>query len=237
VTGHVDEQLVALLSGELGREETRAVARHLHGCDECRAQLVDVAVGHGLLSAAARAEAEIGFPLTAGPAAIEAVAVPPPATNPRQPPLRRPRRWTPRVAAAAVALVVAAAAVGIALARHDGRPTPSAVASLRAIDAPPDAQGSVVVRSVGSTQEMTISTEGLPPLAANQFYEVWLLQPATNKMLPVGVLAPSGSGRYALAAPVMAQFTAIDVSLQQNDGNPAHSTSSVLRGLVRGPTA
>jgi hypothetical protein len=52
-------------------------------------------------------------------------------------------------------------------------------------------------------------------------------------MLPVGVLSPSGTGSYALSASVMGQFSAVDVSLQANNGNPAHSDTSVLRGLVQ----
>jgi hypothetical protein len=79
---------------------------------------------------------------------------------------------------------------------------------------------------------MFITTSRLPKLAPNEFYEVWLLQPATNKMLPVGVLSPSGTGSYALTAQVMSQFSAVDVSLQANNGDPAHSSLSVLRGSV-----
>jgi hypothetical protein len=30
----------------------------------------------------------------------------------------------------------------------------------------------------------------------------------------------------------MAQYSSVDISLQTNDGNPAHSTTSVLRGPV-----
>ena len=69
----------------------------------------------------------------------------------------------------------------------------------------------------------------MPP-APESFYEVWLLNPATLKMLPVGVLPPSGSGTYNMDAALMKDYSAVDVSLQVNDGNPAHSKVSVLRG-------
>ena len=83
---------------------------------------------------------------------------------------------------------------------------------------------------------MSISTSGLPALPSDEFYEVWLLQPKTNKMLPVGVLAPSGTGSYGLSDPVMTDFTAVDVSLQANDGNPVHSLLTVLSGFVKTET-
>ena len=34
-----------------------------------------------------------------------------------------------------------------------------------------------------------------------------------------------------MGADVMAGYSAVDISLQANDGNPAHSTTSVLRGF------
>jgi anti-sigma-K factor RskA len=228
MTDHIDDELVALLSGELGRDATSALSRHLRSCEECRAQLVDIAVAHGRLRAAARAEDELRpekAPLSA-PAG-------------QQPPWHRPARLRGRrlLVAAAAVIVIAAAAAGISLSRSGARPALAAVASLQALAAPAAAHGSVVVHAVGTTLDMSVSTEGLPPLNRDHFYEVWLLQPTTNKMLPVGILSPSGTGRYSVAAPVMAQFTAIDVSLQANNGDPAHSTTSVLRGLVHAATA
>jgi hypothetical protein len=122
--------------------------------------------------------------------------------------------------------------------RGSGTPVPrvAALASLHHLDAPTQAAGAVTVRALGETREMLITTKRLPKLLPDQFYEVWLLQPATNKMLPVGVLPPSGSGSFELAAVVMSQFSAIDVSLQANNGDPAHSSRSVLRGLVEAVT-
>ena len=40
---------------------------------------------------------------------------------------------------------------------------------------------------------MTITISGLPPAGRGHFYEAWLLQPASGKMLPVGVLLTPGS--------------------------------------------
>ena len=48
--------------------------------------------------------------------------------------------------------------------------------------------------SVGpAARQMTITISGLPPAWRGHFYEAWLLQPASGKMLPVGVLLTPGS--------------------------------------------
>ena len=234
---HMNEELPALVSGELGREATRSIAHHLRICEECRAQLVDVALAHGSLTAAIRAEQELAFqprtnlPPQAASSSREA------SPGVAQPPLRLPRRHQHAgrlLVAACLVLVAGATALGISFSQHSPRPT--AVATLHPLVAPAGAQGAVVVRAVGKTSEMSISTSGLPALPADEFYEVWLLQPKTNKMLPVGVLAPSGTGSYGLSEPVMAGFTAVDISLQANDGNPGHSLLSVLSGFVKTET-
>jgi hypothetical protein len=238
VTEHVEEELVPLLSGELDPTGTGAVRDHLRACGACRDQLVDSAVVHGTLRAVARVEGELRLPSEPGLDPVGSVGHG--GGVEEQPPLRFPARAQHRdrrratVTAAAAVLVLAVAGWGVA--RHSGRApvTPvAAVASLRHLDAPASARGAVTVRAAGTTRQMEITTGGLAQAPANHYYEVWLLQPTTDKMLPVGVLPPSGSGAYELSAAVMAQYSAIDVSLQANDGNPAHSAQSVLRGSVR----
>jgi len=198
-----------------------------------------VALAHGSLTAAMRAEQELAFqprtnlPRPAASSSREA------SPGVAQPPLRLPRRHQHAgrlLVAACLVLVAGATALGISFSQHSSPRPIAAVASLHPLVAPAGAHGAVVVRAAGKTLEMSISTSGLPALPADEFYEVWLLQPKTNKMLPVGVLAPSGTGSYGLSDPVMADFTAIDVSMQANDGNPVHSILTVLRGFVKAAT-
>jgi hypothetical protein len=55
-------------------------------------------------------------------------------------------------------------------------------------------------------------------------------------MMPMGTLPPSGQASYGVSASLMAGYSAVDISLQANNGNPAHSAVSVLRGsLAAGP--
>lgn len=236
MTTHLNEELPALVAGELDGEATRAIAHHLRICGECRSELAEVAVAHGSLVAAMRAEQELGGQLR--------TSLPPPAESPRWPTsaegpqasLRLPRRHQRAgrvLVAACLVLVAAATALAVGLSQHSSPRPIAAVGSLRPLVAPADAGGAVVVRAVGKTLEMSVRTKGLPQLPPDEFYEVWLLQPKTNKMLPVGVLAPSGNESYGLSAPVIADFTSVDVSLQANDGNPVHSLLTVLSGFVK----
>jgi hypothetical protein len=83
----------------------------------------------------------------------------------------------------------------------------------------------------GRRTAMTISTERLPAPGSGHFYYAWLLDPATQKMLPLGVVTPDGSTRFEVASELVGRYHAVDISLQDDDGNPAHSATSVLRAV------
>jgi hypothetical protein len=147
---------------------------------------------------------------------------------------RRRRVWRVVSGAAAAILVVVGVTLGVTALRHGaGGSGPVATAALRPIAAPPSATGSVAVYASGSTRSLTVDARGLPAASAQSFYEVWLLDPATQKMLPMGVLGPTGRGEYAVSSAIMGGYSAVDVSLQANDGNPAHSKTSVLRAYLQ----
>lgn len=228
MNGHCGDELYALLSGELGKDETVSVVAHLRECGECTSELVSVAVAFGSLRAARRALDSLGVTESAAPAAL------PPAAPAVQPPLRaRParRRHLVQLAAAAVLVVVAAVGITVAASRTSAPPV-YALATLHHLDAPASAVGHVTVRTTSRAQEMDVRVAGLPSAPPDHYYEVWLLEPTTNKMLPVGLLPPSGQGSYEVAPAIMAQYSAVDISLQANDGDPVHSATSVLRGDV-----
>jgi len=241
MTEHVEEDLLPLLTGELDRAETAIVAGHLRNCEACRTHLVDSAVTHGALRSVSRAEAQLRVPEYD---LVQSATATPDITH-AQPPLSvAPARSRHRYRVGAVAAVVAVIVGLVGLGWAVGRPSPtapqapvSAVASLRHLDAPAFATGVVVVRSIGSTRQMRIRIDGLGHAPPDHFYEVWLFQPANNKMLPVGILPPSGAGNFELSASLMSQYSAIDVSLQVNDGDATHSSQSVLRGPIQSVSA
>lgn len=230
-SGHDAGNLVGLLTGDLGRVETVAVARHLRSCPRCAGELVELAVAHGSLAAGRRTAAVLsGGP--GGPSGRLAGGSLPASVPPGR--TARSGRW-PWRPLTAVAVTVALALGGLATLGHRTPPSPVvARAALKPLDAPASASGSIRVSDQGgSTRALTVRTRGLPPPGRGQFYEVWLLDPATSKMLPMGVLPPSGAGAYAVRADIMAGYSAVDVSLQADDGNPAHSPTSALRAVYR----
>ena len=88
--------------------------------------------------------------------------------------------------------------------------------------------------AAGST-EMTITTRDLPRAHRGQFYEAWLLDPATRKMLPLGELGPSGQASFEVDDRLLGRYSAVDVSLEADDGDPQHSVTSVLRASYDAP--
>lgn len=82
-------------------------------------------------------------------------------------------------------------------------------------------------RSLTITFSQTLSGPG--------YLEAWLLDPLTNEMLGLGVL---GAGGGTVTVPLEAdltRFTTVDVSREPFDGDPAHSSDSIARGVLRQP--
>lgn len=226
--GHVEDDIAALLAGELSRDDTRRVAAHLRSCEVCRDTLVSVAVATGALNAMSRSleglddvDALRSLSSTEDTVSDETLV-----------PLRRPQpmRWLS--AAAAAVVLFAALGVGIAVSRRSPSSPTVATAALSHLSAPASASGKATVTLVADVDHMKVATKGLPSAPSGHFYEVWLLQPTTLKMLPLGLLSPTGTGSFTVAPAIMAHYSAVDVSLQSDNGNPAHSKTSELRGVV-----
>ena len=77
--------------------------------------------------------------------------------------------------------------------------------------------------------KMTVETRDLPKAGKGQFYEAWLFNPETQKMLALGVVGPTGKASFDVADSLVGRYQVVDVSLERDDGNPAHSVTSVLR--------
>ena len=228
MTEHVPDDLPALLSGDLPREQTTQVVAHLKACDACCRSLVSTAAATGALLSSARVFGQASPFRAHDHLAAEPLA----ALDAELPPLQTPRRPRARLAAAA-AVIALLAAGGIAWVTRDagGPASPASVqtAALRATSGS-DARGVVTMRLPGRRTDMTVATKGLTAPGPGQFYEVWLFEPTTSKMVGIGVLAPDGRASFHLPAALVTAYAAVDVSLQRDDGNPRHSSHSVLRG-------
>jgi anti-sigma factor RsiW len=225
-TGHPD--LVALLRGELSNTETLRVAEHLDECDACRADLADTAVGHALLSSAGRTLQ----PADTVEGSTTAVSLPP---VPQPPGLLA--RWARPLGlvAAAVVLVAGSAAVTSVMVR-DGQEPPVAGQPQQADLEPVEGSGSGRVQMVDDdgAVSMTVETHDLPEVGQGEYYQVWLFNPQTGKMLSLGILGPEGKGGFEFPDTLLGRYQVVDVSLEEDDGDPAHSVTSVLRATYAG---
>ncbi len=212
--------LTALLRGRLDNATATATGEHLARCEECRTALVEAAVGHAVL---VRTVDALAAP----------VARPQPQDGPLPPLAPLPRRGGRVVllTLVAAAVVVAGLLVGLRPWQNDEPAAPVAAAERSAPLEPLAGSGSGVVSMTdgGVETRMVIETHDLPTLEDGQFYYAWLLDPATNKMLPLGQVGTSAPASFDVAADLLAAYSAVDVSLEVDDGDPQHSPTSVLR--------
>jgi len=248
-----DEDLLSLLRGELGRERSHELAAHLRECESCRLALVDVAEVHGTLSAAGRllrrTTVESFDPVRAagqttvlGPTDHRAPAGWETPDTDALPPLRVPHRrrtmtgltgLTGRLTAgiAAAVLVLAGLGVGTVVLRNRAAQPVTVTAGRQVVLQPVtgSATGRVSMQAPGAQTDMTISTKGLPDAGAGHFYYAWLFDPQTKKMLPLGVVSARSPMQFEVPTGLVGRYHAVDISLQADNGNPAHSATSVLR--------
>jgi hypothetical protein len=91
--------------------------------------------------------------------------------------------------------------------------------------------------SEGPEERMQVSLTGVDDLAGGDYLQVWLLDPVAARLVALGGLSPvpgeDGSYRGTFTIPAgipLAEYPVVDVSAERWDGDPGHSTLSVLRG-------
>ena len=173
---------------------------------------------------------------TLDPSAWENGVEPPPLPSP-EPARPGGRPWWRRqlmlrpIAAATLAAVLLAigVAAGLLLSDGDGDGNGRDIALTAVQPLGGDASGSVRFSSSGD--HATIHVAGLAPSRGGSFYELWLLN-SPDDLVSLGSFRVPDSGEIDVSVPVpgdAAKFSAFDVSLEPPDGNPAHSSKSVLR--------
>jgi hypothetical protein len=216
---------------------------HLAGCEECAETLTAL----GQVVATARGAA--GMQLEAPPNSVwqgisaqiadtgvdSASVVPLPTQASSR---RSRRRWAALAAAAAVGAIVGGVLSGVIVTdRQPGTPGSQVVATADLVPLPghpadPKAAGSAVLKNVSGADVLALETTGLP--ATGGYYEVWLMDPRTAGLISIGTV-PAGDHQTSISLPAgvrLDQYSVVDISDEPMDGNPAHSSVSVLRGKL-----
>lgn len=255
-SGHLDEDTIVLAS--LGHALPEPDQTHLDGCDRCREEVAalgrivttarsepvvePVAVPAGTWAAIAgelRFEDRSAPSVRASrePAAASGEVV---ALRPTGRTVRRRSRWLPVAAALLVGL-----GLGVGGTRWlDGGPSPSetapttpgrlaiASAALEPLDTAvdPAGHGEAEVVEADGVRRLHLVVDGVSP-AADGVLEVWLLN-SDGGLVSLGIMSLS---EMTVALPTdldLDRFDVVDVSREPLDGNPGHSSDSVLRGVL-----
>ena len=219
---HCEPQTLSLIA--LGEQPSADDALHLVTCDSCRRDwesmrsIVDVARDlddDELLTPPDHVWAAIAEEISADSGTIV--------------PLRPRRRVAPWIALAAAVGVVLGGVVGASLMRSA---PPEIVASV-ALEPLADysTTGQATVEIVDGTEMLAVDVSGLP--STDGYFEVWLLAPDASSMIALGTLPAGESTVLPLPAGVsLADYPVVDISAEPYDGDPAHSTDSIVRGTL-----
>ena len=243
---HTPDDLLALHAA--GEPLPDAMARHVEGCSQCRAELVQWRHLLETGRATSRLDApqpppshlwdgirhELGL---SGTASIDDASSPSEPASGAVVPLVRTRRWpTSFLVAASVAGLLVGVAVALgADTLVSSEPAPvaapsSSVVAETQLAALPEHQGqgaAEIVETADGT-ELVVDVSGLS--GCEGFYEVWLIDPDTFAMVGLGALTDE-SGRFPVPDGLdLSQYRVVDVSLEPFDGDPVHSRDSVVRG-------
>ncbi len=173
-----------------------------------------------------------------GAATPEAAAPRPGATaHPPQPAPRRGRVALRPAAAllAAVALLALGVAGGLLLAGgddDDASPPAQRQVELRPVQGRGQGASGSVALAERAGGEADLRLQGLKPSARGDFYELWLLGDK-GQLVSLGSFRIPRSGSASVRVPLPvdpAAYRYLDVSREPDDGDPAHSTISILRG-------
>jgi hypothetical protein len=256
---HLDPESLSLLA--LGEELGDDAADHLRSCASCAAdyrgfrRAVLAAkpaaeatvleppgpqVWAGIHSALGLSDAVAADPLGSPTPSGKPAAVPPgsapvsvlPAREGR--PGRRRERgsgWLrgPQVWLAAAAAALLAAGVFWSVQQNLPTATPLAQAQLAPVDQHSATGSARIVEARDGQRSLEVKVD---KIEATGYQEVWLIAPDLSRLVSLGVMT-SESGSFAVPAGLdLSEFPIVDVSDEPVDGNPAHSSVSIVRGTL-----
>jgi hypothetical protein len=227
---HCDPEDLALLA--LGETVDPACQTHVATCAACSAEVGELRQVVSVGRASGGPSALVDPPPRVWEAISEQLASEPiPMRRPEPAPPRR--RWTGLVAAAAAGILIGGTVVAVVT----GQDTPETlVASAQLAPMPdgPDRGGSAAATLNRTDSGYTVTVKASGVAGPEGFYEVWLLDPENSGLIALGSIA---AGEQEATFPVpdgvdLDAFNAVDVSDEPLDGDPTHSTVTVLRGTL-----
>lgn len=134
------------------------------------------------------------------------------------------------VAAAAVLGVAAGGVLTTVMGNGEDSVTVTVVAGA-SLDPLPGKQfvGVAEVGQADTGRVLSVEVDGAAPEGG--YYEVWLLTPSVEEMISIGALDRANSGLFRVPEGVdLDQYRVVDVSFEPFDGDPTHSSDSIVRG-------
>ncbi|MGZ4484746.1 MAG: anti-sigma factor [Mycobacteriaceae bacterium] len=212
----------------LSPEEADEFEKHLAECQACRDEVRELQQAAATMGAS---EA------TAPPARLKARVLAAADRTPQQPPrvvaqAGTPRRWAPRLLAAAAAVVlVVAAGIGIATQLH--HETAHLAAGVTQVFDQPDAHkatvrtsnsGKLTVATSKRLGEMAVDTASLRPLDTGHVYQLWSVT-GRNTMASLGVVKDLARGR---AMPIPGPGVKVAITVEPAGGSSQPTTSPIV---------
>ena len=112
-----------------------------------------------------------------------------------------------------------------------GEPTVQAQVSLQPLG-DIRAEGSAVLTEESGRRSIEVVITGLPAAAAGAYYEVWLIDRGVARLVSLGPLDAERTTFPVPAGLDLAAYPVLDVSVETFDGDPGHSSDSVVRGIL-----
>ncbi|HEX9086700.1 MAG TPA: anti-sigma factor [Arthrobacter sp.] len=139
--------------------------------------------------------------------------------------IRRPGVWL----AAAAATALLAAGAFWAVQQYQPAVTPLAQAKLAPVDQHSATGSARVIEAKDGQRTLEVRVD---KNEARGYQEVWLIAPDLSRLVSLGVMT-SESGTFSVPAGLdLGEYPIVDVSDEPVDGNPAHSSVSIVRGTL-----
>lgn len=212
----------------LSTEEVAEFRKHLDACPACREEVRELQEVAALMGASEAVKPPAHLKANVMLAADRLPQLPPKVRHIGS--VKMPR-WTPRILAAAAAVVMIVAA-GIGFSQMQREPDNLMAAPVAKVFNAPDAQkttvdtangGKISVATSPSLNEMAVDTDELPSLESGQVYQLWAI--ADGKAQPAGLLEDPDKGA---AMEMPDEGAQVAITIEPSGGSEQPTTDPIV---------